>query len=44
MKRLLILADSPTKEGGFSRVVQNLAWRWRHEFDAIDFWAIAFSG
>src|SRR5690349_3891161 len=35
--RFLIVADSPTLQTGFARVVQNLAWRWRYDFDAIDF-------
>ncbi len=42
--RLLIVGDSPTFQTGFARVVQNLARRWRYDFDEIHFWGIGYSG
>lgn len=44
MKKLFVLGDSPTHEGGFARVVQNLLKRWRKYFDIIDVWGINFNG
>lgn len=44
LKKLLIVGDSPTLQSGFSRVVQSLAWRWRHAFEEIHFWGIGWAG
>lgn len=42
--KLLILGDSPTKQTGFSRVVENIARRLRVTAKTIDIWGINHQG
>jgi glycosyltransferase involved in cell wall biosynthesis len=42
--KLLAVCDSPILETGFARVAQNLLSRWARHFEAVDVWAIGYSG